>query len=80
LRPVAGLLALLMTTLQAGASPLCKDLSVRGKPVCPAETTAVCTIRTYCLTSQFPVIGSQVCEAWVCKPIAEGQPKSEPPK
>ena len=80
MRGLLALLPLAALVTGAGASPLCKDVAVRGKPPCPPETTAVCTTRTYCLTSQFPVVGYQVCEAWVCKPIPDAAAKGTPAK
>jgi hypothetical protein len=56
----------------------CLDVNAKGKPLCPAGTQAVCVAQVQCLTTKFPAVSTQLCEAWVCEAARPTAPVATP--
>jgi hypothetical protein len=63
----------LVLVLMSAGSPAamalksCLDVAAKGKPLCPAGAQAVCVAQVGCLTTKFPAVSTQLCEAWLCQ-------------
>ena len=77
-RTILALLIVNSSVTAANAVRLCKDVPLRGKPACPVGASPVCVGPVHCLTSQFPAISYQACEAWTCKVPAESSKAATP--